>query len=246
MGMATIMARLSTLEVALAQSQAENYMGRAELEKVRMENVKLREALIAPQYEDEEADTYAAVPGTGVQAMPESFLMTPQKPPAPSPLSEGDWATEWEQLPANPPGFARDGPAQLPGTSWWTKSVWEREPWCTPAWGTAWQSPPQCDPWSEYRANAADADRGRSTYLDARWPRRRLEQSVERRLGQPMGSSTQGAGPERYRPARKVCRRHHKMAPMVESIHQLSSKARLAVARAARKSSRTPRQACDG
>ena len=159
MGMATIMARLSTLEVALAQSQAENYMGRAELEKVRMENGKLREALIAPQYEDEEADTYAAVPGTGVQAMPESFLMTPQKPPAPSPLSEGDWATEWEQLPANPPGFARDGPAQLPGTSWWTKSAWEREPWCAPAWGTAWQSPPQCDPWAEYRTSAARAEK---------------------------------------------------------------------------------------
>ena len=159
MGMATIMARLSTLEVALAQSQAENYMGRAELEKVRMENGKLREALIAPQYEDEEADTYAAVPGTGVQAMPESFLMTPQKPVGPSPLSEGGWSTEWEQLPANPPGYAQDGPAQLPGTSWWTKSAWEREPWCAPAWGTAWQSPPQCDPWAEYRTSAA---RGRA------------------------------------------------------------------------------------
>jgi hypothetical protein len=98
MGMAAIMARLSTLEEALAQAQAENRVGHAELEKVKMENGKLREALITTQYEEKEADKSAAVSGTGAPAMPESFrmtrqepampesfLMTPQKPAASSP-----------------------------------------------------------------------------------------------------------------------------------------------------------------
>ena len=155
MGMAAIMARLSTLEEALARAHAENRVGHAELEKVKKENGKLREAIITTQYEEEEADTSAAVPGTGAPAMPESSLMTPQKTAASSPWTEGGWSTEWDQLPADPPGFAQDAPAQLPDTSWWTKSPWEREPWCAPAWGAAWQPPPQHDPWAEYRANVA-------------------------------------------------------------------------------------------
>ena len=121
-GTAVIMARLSALEKALALAHAENRLGHAELEKVKKENGKLREAIVATQCE-EEADTFAAVPDTGVPGMPESFLMTPQKPAASSPWTEGGWPTEWDQPPTDPPGFALDASATRQNTYWWTKSA---------------------------------------------------------------------------------------------------------------------------
>ena len=147
--MAAIIAKMSALEEALTRVQAENRIGHATLEKVKAENKKLREALIT----GEEGDN------AGAPAMPETYmLMTPQRPADSSPWTEDDWSANWDHQPTDPPGFAEEAPAAPPDTDRWGKSAWEREPWCAPAWGTRWHSPPQCDPWAEYRTNAARAE----------------------------------------------------------------------------------------
>ena len=117
-GLAAIMARLSSLEEELERANAKSRAGEAELEKVNKETGHLREVLKQMQYGEEEADSSAAMPDSGVPAMPKSFLMTPQKP-----------AAEWNQQPIDPPGV----PASLepesvnpPGSAqhWPEKSIY--------------------------------------------------------------------------------------------------------------------------
>ena len=123
------MARLATLEQTLTQSQENNRLGHAALEKEKKENARLREAIAATQYEEGEetadVDESAAAPDMGVPAMPASFMMTPQKP-------EGGWstATEWDQHPANPPGFSQEESWQdvrndeAPPPNQWDQNGW--------------------------------------------------------------------------------------------------------------------------
>ena len=117
-GLAAIMARLSSLEEELERANAKSRAGEAELEKANKETGHLREVLKQMQYGEEEADPSAAMPDSGVPAMPESFLMTLQKP-----------AAEWNQQPIDPPGL----PASLepesvnpPGSAqhWLEKSIY--------------------------------------------------------------------------------------------------------------------------
>ena len=115
-GLAAIMARLSSLEEELKRANAKSRAGEAELEKANNECGYFREVLKRMQYGEEEADSSAAMPDSGVPAMPESFLMTPQKP-----------AAEWNQQPIDPPGFpASLEPEYPPGSAqhWPEKSIY--------------------------------------------------------------------------------------------------------------------------
>ena len=89
---ASIMARLAHLEEC-------NRLGNVELEKEKKNNARLREAIAAARHgegeegewrkEEPEGDEVEAAPETGMQAIPASYMMSPQKPPGN--LEEYSW-----------------------------------------------------------------------------------------------------------------------------------------------------------
>ena len=62
--------------------------------RLRAENAMLPEAPITPTDDEAEAEKPKEEEATGAPLVLESFLMTPQRPPAPSPWAESGWAPE--------------------------------------------------------------------------------------------------------------------------------------------------------